>query len=76
MEEVVKVKPTSSGRTILSKRVSTNKIRSNSPFTSLVSRIWPFVYADFAARWVPLEGGYFAQYGIAESADFVVDNTK
>ena len=26
-------------------------------------------YADFAARWVPLEEGYFAQYGIAESAD-------
>ena len=33
-------------------------------------------YADFAARWVPLEEGYFAQYGIAECADFVVDNTK
>ena len=32
-------------------------------------------YADFAARWVPLEEGYFAQYGIAESADFVVDTT-
>ena len=33
-------------------------------------------YADFAARWVPLEEGYFAQYGIAESADFVVETTK
>ena len=33
-------------------------------------------YADFAARWVPLEEGYFAQYGIAESTDFVVETTK
>ena len=33
-------------------------------------------YADFAARWVPLEEGYFAQYSIAESADFVVDTTQ
>ena len=33
-------------------------------------------YADFAARWVPLEEGYFARYGIAESADFVVDTTQ
>ena len=32
-------------------------------------------YADFAARWVPLEEGYFARYGIAESADFVVETT-
>ena len=32
-------------------------------------------YADFAARWVPLEEDYFAQHGIAESADFVVDTT-
>ena len=32
-------------------------------------------YADFAARWIPLEEGYFTQYGIAESADFVVDTT-
>lgn len=32
-------------------------------------------YADFAARWVPLEEGYFAQYGIAENADFVVETT-
>ena len=33
-------------------------------------------YADFAARWVPLEEGYFAQYHIAETADFVVDTTQ
>ena len=33
-------------------------------------------YADFAARWVPLEEGYFAQYGIAENADFVVETTQ
>ena len=33
-------------------------------------------YADFAARWVPLEEGYFARYGIAESADFVVETTQ
>ena len=33
-------------------------------------------YADFAARWVPLEEGYFAQHGVAESADFVVDTTQ
>ena len=33
-------------------------------------------YPDFAARWVPLEEGYFAQYGIAENADFVVETTK
>ena len=32
-------------------------------------------YADFFARWVPLEEGYFAQYGIETSADFVVDTT-
>lgn len=32
-------------------------------------------YANFAARWVPLEEGYFAQYGIETSADFVVDTT-
>lgn len=32
-------------------------------------------YANFAARWVPLEEGYFARYGIAESADFVVETT-
>ena len=33
-------------------------------------------YADFAARWVPLEEGYFAQYGVEEAADFVVDTTQ
>ena len=33
-------------------------------------------YANFAARWVPLEEGYFAQYHIAEMADFVVDTTQ
>ena len=33
-------------------------------------------YADFAARWIPLEEGYFARYGIAESADFVVETTQ
>ena len=33
-------------------------------------------YANFAARWVPLEEGYFAQYHIAEAADFVVDTTQ
>ena len=32
-------------------------------------------YPDFAARWIPLEEAYFAQYNIAESADFVVDTT-
>ena len=32
-------------------------------------------YADFAARWVPLEEGYFAKYHIEETADFVVDTT-
>lgn len=32
-------------------------------------------YADFSARWVPLEEGYFAQYGIETSAEFVVDTT-
>ena len=32
-------------------------------------------YADFAARWVPLEEGYFAKYRIEETADFVVDTT-
>ncbi len=32
-------------------------------------------YANFAARWIPLEEGYFAKYQIAENADFVVDAT-
>ena len=33
-------------------------------------------YADFAARWVPLEEEYFAQYGVEEAADFVVETTQ
>ena len=33
-------------------------------------------YADFTARWVPLEEGYFAQYGVEEAADFVVETTQ
>ena len=33
-------------------------------------------YANFAARWIPLEEGYFAQYHIAETADFMVDTTQ
>ena len=33
-------------------------------------------YADFAARWVPLEEEYFAQYRIEETADFVIDTTN
>ena len=33
-------------------------------------------YANFAARWIPLEEGYFTRYGIEESADFVVDTTN
>ena len=32
-------------------------------------------YPDFAARWVPLEEGYFAQYNIEDAADFVMDTT-
>ena len=32
-------------------------------------------YANFAARWVPLEEGYFAQYKIEKAADFVLDTT-
>ena len=32
-------------------------------------------YENFAARWIPLEEGYFAQYRIEEQADFVVDTT-
>ena len=32
-------------------------------------------YADFAARWIPLEEGYFKQYDIETAADFVVDTT-
>ena len=32
-------------------------------------------FANFAARWIPLEEAYFAQYHIEETADFVVDTT-
>ena len=32
-------------------------------------------YENFAARWIPLEEGYFAEYHIEEDADFVVDTT-
>ena len=33
-------------------------------------------YANFAARWIPLEEGYFAQYRIEETADLAVDTTE
>ena len=33
-------------------------------------------YANFAARWIPLEEAYFSQYGIEEAADFIVDTTN
>ena len=33
-------------------------------------------YPDFAARWVPLEEGYFKKYGIEEKADLVIDTTR
>ena len=32
-------------------------------------------YANFAARWIPLEEGYFAQYRIEETTDLAVDTT-
>ena len=32
-------------------------------------------YPGFAARWIPLEEGYFAQYRIEETADLAVDTT-
>ena len=32
-------------------------------------------YADFAARWVPLEEAYFTQHNIEDAADFVMDTT-
>ena len=32
-------------------------------------------YANFAARWIPLEEGYFAQYRSEEPADLAVDTT-
>ena len=33
-------------------------------------------YENFAARWIPLEEGYFAEYRIEETSDFVVDTTN
>lgn len=33
-------------------------------------------YANFAARWIPLEEAYFAQYHITETADFVIETTQ
>ena len=33
-------------------------------------------YANFAARWIPLEEGYFAQYRIEETTDLAVDTTE
>lgn len=32
-------------------------------------------YENFAARWIPLEEGYFAQCRIEETADFIIDTT-
>jgi len=32
-------------------------------------------YPSFAARWVPLEEGYFKEYSIEEKADLVLDTT-
>ena len=32
-------------------------------------------YANFAARWVPLEEAYFAQYNVEVKADFAIDTT-
>ena len=32
-------------------------------------------YTNFAARWIPLEEGYFAQYRIEETTDLAVDTT-
>ena len=32
-------------------------------------------YANFAARWIPLEEGYFAQYRIEETTDLALDTT-
>ena len=31
--------------------------------------------ADFAARWIPLEEAYFAQYNVEVKADFAIDTT-
>lgn len=33
-------------------------------------------YPSFAARWIPLEEGYFKEYGIEEKADLVIDTTR
>lgn len=33
-------------------------------------------YAAFAQRWIPLEEGYFAKYGIEQSADLILDTEK
>ena len=33
-------------------------------------------YANFAARWIPLEEGYIAQYRIEETTDLAVDTTE
>lgn len=32
-------------------------------------------YPSFAARWIPLEEGYFKEYSIEEKADLVLDTT-
>lgn len=32
-------------------------------------------YANFAARWIPLEEGYFAKFQIEQTVDFVLDTT-
>ena len=32
-------------------------------------------YANFAARWIPLEEAYFAQYNVEVKADFAIDTT-
>ncbi len=32
-------------------------------------------YPNFAARWIPLEEGYFAEYNTAETADVILDTT-
>ena len=33
-------------------------------------------YPGFAARWIPLEEGYFKGYSIEEKADLVIDTTR
>ena len=33
-------------------------------------------YANFAARWIPLEEAYFTQYNVEDKADFVMDTTN